>query len=97
MVQRTGGMRRKTRQKLSKNARTKGKISIRDSLQTFNTGDVVILKAEPAVQDGMYFPRFHGKQGVIKAEQGACYQVEILDGKNKKIVIVHPVHLQKRR
>ena len=95
MVQRIGGMRRKTRQKLSKHARTKGKISIRNTLQTFSNDEFVLLKAEPAVQHGMYYPRFHGKQGIIKGQQGNCYKVEILDGNNKKTLIVHPVHLRK--
>ena len=44
-------------------------------------GDEVILKLEPAVQKGMYFPRFHGKQGTIAAKKGNCYEVNIKDFK----------------
>jgi large subunit ribosomal protein L21e len=94
MVTRIGGMRRKTRNKLSKHARKKGKISIRNSLQQFSQGDKVLLAAEPAVQDGMYFPRFHGKIGTVLGEQGHCYKVQIMDGNSKKVVIAHPVHLR---
>ncbi len=94
MVQRVGGMRRKTRNKLAKHARQKGKVSIRRSLQQFTNGDKVLLLAEPAVQGGMYFPRFHGKVGFIEGMQGECYKVAITDGNNKKQLIVHPVHLR---
>lgn len=95
MVQRTGGNRRKTRSLFSKKARNKGKISIRDSLQQFEKGDKVLLRAEPAIQHGMYFRRFHAKVGTILREQGACYVVQITDGKRTKDLIVHPVHLRR--
>jgi large subunit ribosomal protein L21e len=95
MVQRTGGFRRKTRQKLKKHARTKGKIAIRHRLQQFAVGDRVELKAEPGVQHGMYHPRFHGSSGIILDTQGDCYKVSVYDGNSKKVVIAHPVHLRK--
>ena len=95
MVQRTGRSRRKTRSKLRKNIHDKGKISIMKYLQEFKEGESVILKAEPAVQKGMYFPRFHGKVGVIKGKQGECYKIMIKDHKMEKAVIVHPIHLKK--
>ena len=95
MVSKIGGFRRKTRHKLLKPRRTKGKISITNFFQTFDEGEKVVLKAEPAVQKGMYFPRFHGKSGIIKKKIGRCYKVEIKDGKKLKEPIVHPVHLKK--
>ncbi len=95
MVQKIGGFRRKTRQKLSKPRRRKGKISVKKFFQTFEEGDKAVMNAEPAVQKGMYFPRFHGKVGTIKKKVGRCYNVLIKDGKKEKILIVHPVHLKK--
>lgn len=95
MVQRTGGRMRKSRQKLSKNIRTKGKIRISEFLQTFKKGDRVALKAEPAYQKGQYFLRFHGKTGTISKQRGECYEVKIKDFTKEKIVVVHPVHLKK--
>ncbi|MEK6904096.1 MAG: 50S ribosomal protein L21e [Nanoarchaeota archaeon] len=95
MVRRTGGFRRKTRSKLRKNYKDKGKISIRRFLQKFNEGDRVLLNAEPAYHDGMYFPRFHGSEGTITGPQGDCYKVLIRDGGKEKILIVHPVHLRR--
>lgn len=95
MAKRVGGFRRKTRSKLKKNVRERGKISIRKYFQSFNIGDKVILKAEPAVQKGMYFPRYHAKHGVVKGKAGKCYEVMINDQKKEKTLIVHPVHLKR--
>lgn len=95
MAQRIGGFRRKTRNKLKKSRGDKGKISIRKYFQQFKIGERVLLSAEPAVQQGMYFPRFHSKTGVIKDKKGSCYEVMIKDGGKEKTLIVHPVHLKK--
>jgi len=95
MVTRTGGSRRKTRSKLRKNIRERTKISISKYFQTFSEGEQVLLKAEPAVQAGMYFPRFHGNTGIVKGMQGKCYVVEIKDKAKAKNLIVHPVHLRR--
>jgi len=90
-----GGFRRKTRSKLSKNYKDKGKISIRKYFQTFVQGDKVILKAEPAYQKGMYYPRFHGRVGLILKKRGEAYEILIKDGNKEKMLIVHPVHLKR--
>jgi len=94
-MKRHGSFRRKTRHKLSKHYKTKGKISLRKYFQEFKEGDGVILKAEPAHHKGMYFPRFHGKQGKVIKKRGESYEVSIKDGKKLKIVVVHPVHLKR--
>ncbi len=95
MVSRIGGFRRKSRKKLRKSPSQKGKISLRAYLQEFKQGDKVVLKAESAVQKGMYFPRFHGKAGIVQGKKGKCYQVLIKDIKKEKLINVHPVHLKK--
>ena len=95
MAQRIGGFRRKTRKKLRKNIRNKGKISIRRYFQTFKKGDTVYLVAESSIQKGMYLPRFHGKAGKILSKQGNCYYVQIKDQNKIKPILVHPVHLKK--
>ena len=96
MAKRTGGFRRKTRSKLKKNVRRKGKISLSKYFQIFKKDEGVRLNAEPAVQKGMYFPRFHNKAGVVKGKKGRCYEVLIKDGKKEKLLIVHPIHLKRR-
>lgn len=95
MVKRIGKGRRKTRHAMRKNIRKKGKISISSYFQEFKEGDKVALKAEPAVQKGMYFRRFHGQTGIIKGKTGKCYEVMLKDRGKQKMLIVHPVHLKK--
>jgi len=87
--------RRKTRQKLSKGFRQKGKISLKKFFQEFKEGDRVLLKCEAAYQNGMYFPRFHGKSGFVLNKKGECYEVLIKDGNKDKMCIIHPVHLKR--
>ena len=95
MAKRIGGNRRKTRGIFRKKACDKGKISLTNYFQTLNEGDKVVLKAEPAVQKGIYFRRFHGKSAIVKAKRGKCYEVEIKDFNKTKTLLVHPVHLKK--
>lgn len=92
-MQHHGGFRRKTRGILSKNYKLKGKISLRRFFQELKEGDKVVMKAEPAYQKGMYYPRFHGKSGMVIGKKGECYEVLIKDGNKEKMLIVHPVHL----
>ena len=95
MTNRKGGYRRKTRALMKKQACTRGKISITRYLAEYNKDDQVILKAEPAVQKGIYHLRFYGKQGTILKKTGKCYEVKIKDGGKLKKLTIHPIHLVK--
>ena len=95
MSERVGGFRRKTRHKLRRNIRDRGKININQYLQGFKIGDGVYLIMNPSIHKGPYFPRFHGLAGTIKDKQGSCYHVKIMDGGKQKILIVHPSHLKR--
>ena len=95
MVKRIGGFRRKTRHKLKKTVRTKGKLRLTRYFQDLKEGDKVLLQADSAVQKGMYHPRYHGKAGVVQEKRGACYRVIIKDFNKQKLLTVHPVHLRK--
>ena len=90
-----GAFRRKTRAKLTKHYTKKGKISISRFFREYAEGERVILLAEPGYQNGMYYPRFHGKSGLIMKKRGACYEILIKDGRKDKMVVVHPVHLER--
>lgn len=89
------GIRRKSRDKLTKSFNEAGKISIRRWIQQLKPGDKVAFAAEPAYQKGMYHPRFHGNVGTILGKQGRCYEVMFSDMNKEKKIIVHPVHLKK--
>ncbi len=95
MAKRIGGLRRKTRYRFSKERNAKGKISTTNYFQLFSSGDRVFCSVEPAVQKGMYHPRFMGRSGIVKGKRGRCYEVEINDLGKHKTLIVHPVHLKK--
>jgi large subunit ribosomal protein L21e len=95
MVQRIGGFRRKTRHKLKKSVRTRGKISISRYFQKLKVDDMVQLVAEPSIHKGLYFPKYHGKHGIVKGKRGNCYEVKVKAPKREKIIIVHPIHLRK--
>jgi len=95
MVQRKGGMRRKTRHKLRKSPRQRGKVAIAQYLQQLKEGEKVILKIDPSIHKGMFFPRFHGKIGTVHEKKGSCYKVAIKDGNKAKTLIVHPIHMRK--
>ena len=95
MVTKLGTTRSKTRHKLKKTVRTRGKIPTGKYFQTFEPGEKVALVAEPGMQKGMYHPRFHTKSGIIKAKEGRCYKVLVKDRKKDKTVVVHPVHLKR--
>ena len=95
MVARKGkGLRRKTRYKLSKHIREKGKIKIKKWLQKFSLGDYVNIKIDPSAHIGMPHPRFHGRTGKVVGVRGKCYEILIKDGGKEKIIIAHPVHLE---
>ena len=95
MVKRIGGFRRKTRYKFTKHKRNRGKISLTRYFQLFNAGERVNLGVEPAVQKGMYHPRFMGKSGIVLGKRGRCYEISIKDGQKEKVLIVHPIHLKR--
>lgn len=99
MTSRIGGLRRKTRQKLKKPVKERGKLSLRKYFASFAEGERVLLKAEPAYQKGMYHPRFHGHTGIIAGKESdrhdSCYRVLIKDFRKEKMLIVHPVHLRR--
>ena len=94
-MKRIGGQRRKTRGKLSKPLRQRGKLSLSRFFAKFEPGERVCLTAEPAYQKGSYNLRFYGKSGTISGKRGSCYTIEVKDGSKLKTLIVHPVHLTK--
>lgn len=95
MVQRIGGVRRKTRYKLKKSRKLKGKLSLGKYLEEYKPGDKVMLRADPIVQEGMFHPKFIGKTGTISKKTGSCYEIIIKDFRKEKKLIVHPVHMKR--
>ena len=88
------GIRRKSRDKLSKNIREHGKVSLKRYLQVLKAGDRVALSADSSYHKGLYHPRFHGKVGTVLGKQGRCYKILFNDQHKEKMIIIHPVHLK---
>ena len=95
MVKRTGSSIRRSRSKRKVPLRQRGKLQITKYLAEFKPKEEVVLKASPAVQEGIYHMRFHGRAGIVKGKQGRCYLVDIKDGSKQKTLIVHPAHLKR--
>ncbi|KYK25608.1 hypothetical protein AYK26_05710 [Euryarchaeota archaeon SM23-78] len=95
MVQRIGGSRRKTRHKLKRAKRIKGKLSLRKYLEEYKPGERVVLKADSIVQKGLFHPKFIGKTGVVSKKLGSCYEVVIKEFRKHKKIVVHPVHMKR--
>jgi large subunit ribosomal protein L21e len=95
MTTRTGRFRYKTRHKLQKRARDRGKFPINRILSTFKIGDRVRVMQEPSQHKGMPHPRFKNVVGIVKKKQGSAYLVELKDIKKIKQVLAKAVHLRK--
>lgn len=96
MVKRIGSSQRKTRHKLTKHYREKGKITLGRFFQELQPGDKVGLKIDSSYQKGQPYRRFHGFTGVITGRRGFCYEVTMNDRNKEKILYVHPLHLIKQ-
>ncbi len=94
MVKRIGGLKRKSRYKLKKERRAKGKISVSRFMQAFKLGQRVHLSVEPSLHKGAYHSRFIGKTGIVKGIRGKCYEVMINDKGKEKLLIIHPANLR---
>jgi large subunit ribosomal protein L21e len=87
------GIRRKTRDKLSKTVRARGISPVIRAIQEFESGSKVHVLIDPSRHKGMPHPRFHGKTGEIMGKRGRAFIVQVTDGKAKKTVIALPEHL----
>lgn len=85
---------RKTRKKLRKNVRNRGKLSAGKIIRDFPVGSKVAIILDPSVARGRPHPKFHGKMGVITKKRGQAYEVKLKDGNKIKKVISRPEHLR---
>ena len=97
MSNRIGGLKRKSRYKLKKERRRKGKISVSRFMQSFKSGQRVHLVVESSIHKGFYHPRFIGKTGIVQGSRGKCYEVMVNDKGKEKLLIIHPVHLKETK
>jgi len=95
MVKASRGMRRRTRNVLSKSPRRRGLSPITSEFQKFEAGEKVNIVLDPSIHRGMPHPRFHGKTGTVVGNQGRSFVVKVRDGNKMKTVVSRPEHLRK--
>jgi large subunit ribosomal protein L21e len=86
-------MRKKSRGKLSRTVRAKGKSSVVRAIQEFDTGAMVHIIIDPSIHKGMPHPRFHGKTGEVVGTRGRAFVLKVTDGNASKTLITLPEHL----
>lgn len=91
------GMRKKTRDKLSKTVRSRGISPVVRAIQDFQVGERVHVLIDPSKHKGMPHPRFHGRTGEVVGRRGRAYVLKVTDGNASKIVIALPEHLTAQR
>ncbi len=89
------GKRSKTRKKMRKNIKERGKVPTLKTIQNFKKGEKASIKINPSIHQGQPHTKFHGRVGTILGKQGKSYMVKIKEGNKAKKIIVRPEHLQK--
>lgn len=92
MAQKSKGMRRKTRKKLTKERGNEGTIA--KQLQEFDEDEQVLIDVDPSVHEGIPHPRFHGRTACVVGQRGRSYVIEVKDGGKTKEFTAHPAHLR---
>ncbi|MBU7023374.1 MAG: 50S ribosomal protein L21e [Theionarchaea archaeon] len=93
-MERSKGIRSRTRHKLKKKPRERGLPSLSRILQEFECGQYVHIDIEPSIHRGMPHPRFQGRTAVVKEKRGSSYVLEIREGSKHKTIIARPEHLR---
>lgn len=88
------GMRKKTRDKLSKTVRNRGISPVSRAIQEFDEGSKVHIIIDPSRHKGMPHPKFHGKTGEVIGKRGRAFILRVADGNATKTIIVKPDHLR---
>jgi large subunit ribosomal protein L21e len=86
-------MRKKSRDKLSRTVRARGKSSVVRAIQEFETGAMVHVLIDPSIHKGMPHPRVHGKTGEVVGTRGRAFVLRVTDGNATKTLITLPEHL----
>ncbi len=90
---RSKGYRRKSRSMLRKKARVRGLQPLGRLLHRYETGDRAVIKIDPSVHKGMPHHRYHGRVGVVSAQRGRAYVLDVQEGGKIRKLIVRPEHV----
>lgn len=90
MVKRSRGFLSKATRKM----KTRKKISVNALLKPFEIGESIRIVIKP-YYNSLVHRRYNARTGQIIKKQGQAYVVKIKDGKSEKMLIIHPLHLEK--
>lgn len=91
------GMRKKSRNKLSKTVRRRGISPVVRVIQEFEAGAKVHVLIDPSIHKGMPHPRFHGKTAEVVGKRGRAFVLKVTDGDATKTLITLPEHLKAQK
>jgi len=91
------GMRKKSRDKMSKTVRARGISPVVRAIQEFEKGTMVHVIIDPSIHKGMPHPRFHGKTGEVIGKRGRAFVLKVTDGNATKTLITLPEHLMAQK
>jgi large subunit ribosomal protein L21e len=94
MAVRSKGFRSKTRHKLSKHPRSRGKPPVTHALRDYPVGTSVAITINASVHKGMPHPRFQGLTGKVVDKRGEAFVIETYSGNKLKTLISRPEHLR---
>lgn len=94
MVQRSKGLRSKSRSILKKSNRQRGLTPITKKLLEYPEGARVAIKIDPASHKGMPHIRFQGHTGIVIGHQGEATLVKVTIGRKQKTLVARPEHLK---
>ncbi len=77
----------------TKKLKGKGRLRVSEFVKSFNINDSVILSPK-SHRTGLPHLRYTNRSGTVIEKRGDSYVVEITDGKKKKHIIAHPIHLK---
>ena len=95
MVQRSKGMRSKTRHVLKVKSRERGRVNINHLLAEYEGGEKVIIKPNPRLLNTIPHRRTFGKVGEVVKMRGKSVEVKLKVGKILKTLILSPAHIRK--
>ncbi|KZX17446.1 50S ribosomal protein L21e [Methanobrevibacter filiformis] len=93
-MQRSRGLRSKTRNKMKSVKRPGRTNPITRKIQKFQEDDLVHIIIDPSIHKGQPHPRFHGKTAKVIGTRGRAYILGLNDGNKAKELIVVPEHLK---
>jgi len=94
MAVRSKGLRSKSRNKLTKSPRERGRPPVTHTMREYPVGSRVAIKINPAILKGMPHIRFQGHSGVVAGKQGNSFVISVYSGNKLKELVVRPEHLK---